>query len=69
MSQLTSPQPTPGEQRAVRISEEIAALENRLDDMGMDGDCAYERAMSRLYSSLLEERKRQLAVLRYLIDR
>ncbi len=68
MSHLTSAQSSPGKQRALRISEEIAALEHRLDDMGVDGDCAYERAMSRLYSSLLEERKRQLAVLRCLIS-
>jgi hypothetical protein len=31
--------------------------------MGMDGDCAYERAMSRLYTTMVEDRKRQLAAL------
>lgn len=68
MSHPTSLQPALGEERALRISEEIAALEHRLNDMGMDGDCAYERAMSRLYASLLQDRKHQLAVLRQLTD-
>jgi len=46
------------------IMEEIATLESRLEDMGMDGDCAYEHAMSRVYIGMVEERKRQLAELR-----
>jgi hypothetical protein len=70
MTHPASLQSGTGKERALRISEEIAALELRLDGMGMDGDCAYERAMSRLYISLLEDRKRQLAlVLRQLADR
>ena len=45
------------------LQEEIAVLERRLDDMGMDGDCAYERAISKLYINLVASRKQQLAAL------
>lgn len=47
----------------VWLREEIALLERRLDDMGVDGDCAYERAMSKVYTSLVSSRKQQLAAL------
>ena len=53
-----------GKDRAVELLEEIATLENRLQIMGVDGDCAYERAISRLYQLMVEERKQQLADLR-----
>ena len=53
-----------GNDRAMELLEEIATLESRLHEMGMDGDCAYERAMSKLYLSMVEERKQQLADLR-----
>ena len=52
-----------GEDWQQQLLEEIATLECRLEDMGMDGDCAYERAMSRLYTTMVEDRKRQLAAL------
>ncbi len=45
------------------LEEEIAVLERRLDDMGMDGDCAYERAISKVYINLVASRKQQLAAL------
>jgi hypothetical protein len=48
---------------ALQLLEEIATLERRLDDMGLDGDCAYERAISRLYTGMVEDRKQKLAVL------
>ncbi len=47
----------------VSLQEEIAILERRLDDMGMDGDCAYERAISKVYINLLAHRKQQVAEL------
>ena len=47
----------------VSLQEEIAILERRLDDMGMDGDCAYERAISRVYIDLLANRKQQVVKL------
>ena len=46
------------------LAEEIAALEKRLQKLGFDGDCAYERAISQLYQSLVEDRKNRLAALR-----
>ena len=46
------------------LRSEIDLLEARLVSMGLDGDCAYERAMSRVYDRLLKERKRQLAAIR-----
>lgn len=53
-----------GDDQALQLQDEIAALEARLTDMGMDGDCAYERAMSRLYTDMVADRKRRLAALR-----
>lgn len=47
----------------VCLQEEIAVLERRLDDMGLDGDCAYERAISKVYINLVASRKQQLAAL------
>jgi len=52
-----------GEDRARQLAEEIARLEERLQDMGMDGDCAYERAMVRLYVDMVDDRRRQLVAL------
>lgn len=46
------------------LVEEITALENRIETLGFDGDCAYEHAISRLYQSLVEDRKNCLAALR-----
>lgn len=45
------------------LQEEIAILERRLENMGVDGDCAYERAMSRLYTAMVKERKQRLVTL------
>ena len=53
-----------GRERAMQLLEEISRLEQRLESMGMDGDCAYERAISTLYRSMVEERRQQLASLR-----
>lgn len=47
----------------VCLQEEIAVLERRLDAMGLDGDCAYERAISKVYIDLVATRKQQLAAL------
>ena len=53
-----------GRDRARELVEEIAALEQRLHSMGMDGDCAYERAISKLYHGMIKKRKQRLAELR-----
>lgn len=55
--------PLSEQDQALLLLEEIASLERRLNDMGMDGDCAYERAISRVYTGLVEKRKQQLAAL------
>ena len=47
----------------VWLEEEIAVLERRLDAMGLDGDCAYERAARKVYINPVASRKQQLAVL------
>ena len=46
------------------LLEEIRALESRLAAVGLDGDCAYERALSQIYDRLLRERRDQLAAIR-----
>lgn len=56
--------PAVGDEQALQLQDEIATLESRLNEMGIDGDCAYERAMSRLYTGMVEDRKRRLASLR-----
>lgn len=45
------------------LRQEIAFFETRLHEMGEQGDCAYERALSRAYEVLLRERRSQLAQL------
>jgi hypothetical protein len=66
MCHSTGLEPAVGEDQTLQLLEEIATLENRLEDMGVDGDCAYERAMSRLYTDMVQDRKRQLAAVRSL---
>jgi hypothetical protein len=45
------------------LRQEIAFFETRLHEMGEQGDCAYEHALSRAYETLLRERRGQLAQL------
>lgn len=45
------------------LRQEIAFFEARLSEMGEQGDCAYEHALSRAYETLLRERRGQLAEL------
>ncbi len=45
------------------LRQEIAFFETRLHEMGEQGDCAYEHALSRAYETLLYERRNQLAQL------
>jgi len=40
-----------------RVLEEIACIENRLAEIGPDGDCAYENAMIRIFESQVELRR------------
>jgi len=64
MYHTTGMPPAVGDEQALQLQDEIATLESRLEAMGIDGDCAYERAMSRLYTDMVEDRKRCLAALR-----
>ena len=63
MYNLLTAQLQSGKDRYMQLLEEITALEHRLQRMGGDGDCAYERAMSKLYQGMVEERRQQLAAL------
>ena len=45
------------------LRQEIAFFEARLSEMGEQGDCAYEHALSRAYETLLRERRDQLSQL------
>jgi hypothetical protein len=47
----------------LELLEEITLLERRIRLMGEDGDCAYERAMSALYQTMVAERWRRIAAL------
>ena len=44
----------------VRIREEIDTLQQRLHQIGHDGDCAYEKAMIRFFEVELDKRKEWL---------
>jgi hypothetical protein len=49
--------------RELELLDEIAILQRRLELMGMEGDCAYERAISKLYQAMVKKRKQQLTAL------
>lgn len=42
----------------------LQLFERQLQRYGAEGDCAYERALSRLYRQLFEQRRSQLDALR-----
>ncbi len=37
------------------LLQEIAMIENRLEELGYDGDCAYEKAMVAFYKERLDQ--------------
>jgi hypothetical protein len=43
-----------------RLQDEIATLERRLQQIGPDGDCGYEKAMIRFFHDQIDRRRRQL---------
>ncbi len=45
---------------AARLREDIAYLEARLEEIGHDGDCAYEKAMIRFFEQELAARRAHL---------
>lgn len=40
-----------------RVLEEIACIENRLAEIGPDGDCGYENAMIRIFENQVAMRR------------
>lgn len=56
--QRVTPSLHPGD--AGRLKEEIAILEQRLAQIGPDGDCGYEKALIRFFEQQLGERRAQL---------
>ena len=52
------------DRRLEDLVSEIALLQSRIEGMGLDGDCAYERALLKVYRSLLEQRNQELRALR-----
>lgn len=48
------------ESRRARLQEEIQYMEVRLNEIGFEGDCAYERAMSKFYREQIASRREQL---------
>jgi hypothetical protein len=50
-----------GPPSAIRLAEEIALLERRLQQIGPDGDCAYEKALIRFLEQQLGMRREMLS--------
>ena len=55
--------PIPNGRTVDYLRQEVAFFESRLTEMGESGDCAYERALSNVFRTLLAERRTQLAAL------
>jgi len=60
---ISTPPGGKGQILADYLRQEIAFFETRLNEMGGTGDCAYERALSKTYRILLQQRRGQLAKL------
>ncbi len=52
------------EKRIEHLTSEIALYQSRLNGLGLDGDCAYERALIKVYSDLLVRRNHELREIR-----
>lgn len=52
------------EKRIEHLNSEIAMYQSRLHGMGLDGDCAYERALIKVYNGLLAQRNLELENIR-----
>jgi hypothetical protein len=51
------------ERMARRLKDEIRTLEMRLDQIGPDGDCGYEKAMIRFFHDQIDRRRRRLGAM------
>jgi len=47
-------------QRA-RLEEEITYMENRLEEIGFEGDCAYEKAISKFFRAQIAAHRERLS--------
>ena len=56
----TTPQTAGINSRRARLEEEISYMEARLEEIGFEGDCAYERAMSKFYRDQIASRRKEL---------
>lgn len=50
--------------RIEHLTSEIALYQSRINGMGLDGDCAYERALIKVYNDLLVRRNLELEKMR-----
>ncbi len=48
------------EKRVEHLNSEIELYQSRINGMGLDGDCAYERALIKVYNDLLVQRCSEL---------
>ncbi len=46
--------------RVEHLNNEIELYQSRINGMGLDGDCAYERALIKVYNDLLVQRSSEL---------
>lgn len=44
-----------------RLEEEISYMETRLEEIGFEGDCAYEKAISKFFRAQIDVRRRAIA--------
>lgn len=56
--------PARGAEQEADIHADIRYLEARLAEMGLAGDCAYERALAQTFTHLLRQRRQSLSRLR-----
>lgn len=56
--------PRTGALNTGRLKEEIATLEKRLEQIGPDGDCGYEKALIRFFEQQLGLRRELLRTAR-----
>lgn len=48
------------EKRVEHLNGEIELYKSRINGIGLDGDCAYERALIKVYNDLLAQRSLEL---------
>jgi hypothetical protein len=51
-----------------QLLDEITWFETRLNEIGGNGDCAYEKALARSYEQAVTSHRQRLAALRCLVN-